>query len=568
KGREVIAILKLLTHTARNYPGVFHNGKPSHTLPIIGRILPFFVEPAFRYVSVVAASAVLLDCSHYVSPSSLKHVASQVFAALIPCLERYKENPSLHLDKVVNIFEELVVENKILLAHNIRELPLLPSIPMLAKVNKVIEEARGSMSLRDHLRHAVDGLNHESLNVRYLVACELSKFLSAKGKDVIDLILGEFVGAVDPAKFKTASCPRFKIECSDDDLILELIHEHLTRVFRAASDTIVQDSAALAIQELLKLAGCQASLDGSDLSSTSQHSKGRESLENSETDVKANGSRANIFGACRGIVRHDMETAFYLLPYLVLNALCHGTAEACQGITEEILIYYLFSMLQHQRAVGQQFVELLEDSVNGLDEPDGLFGLANLRTANRTGAAASSSIANFSLLPPNLPSISSTQPSKESEDAAKTILLYTRWIHYTGQKQKEDVISLYSRVRELQLKWEKGYFFMAKYCDDLLVDAKKRQEENQEALKDGHSGSRIMVSSSGGGILHSKTDEKPWWSYLPDVLLFYAKGLHRGHKHLFQALPRLLTLQFEFGSKYHREGLSSNKKVKNVHGRV
>ncbi|KAF3772804.1 Serine/threonine-protein kinase [Nymphaea thermarum] len=142
-----------------------------------------------------------------VSPSSLKHVASQVFAALIPWLERYKENPSLHLDKVVNIFEELVVENKILLAHNIRELPLLPSIPMLGKVNKVIEEARGSMSLRDHLRHAVDGLNHESLNVR------------------------------------------------------------------AASDTIVQDSAALAIQELLKLAGCQASLDGSDLSSTSQHSK-------------------------------------------------------------------------------------------------------------------------------------------------------------------------------------------------------------------------------------------------------------------------------------------------------
>ncbi|KAF3783049.1 Serine/threonine-protein kinase [Nymphaea thermarum] len=1028
-----------------------------------------------------------------VSPSSLKHVASQVFAALIPCLERYKENPSLHLDKVVNIFEELVVENKILLAHNIRELPLLPSIPMLAKVNKVIEEARGSMSLRDHLRHAVDGLNHESLNVRYMVACELSKFLSAKGKDVIDLILGESsadldilsslitsllkgcaeesrthvgqrlklvsadclgaVGAVDPAKFKTASCPRFKIECSDDDLIFELIHEHLTRVFRAASDTIVQDSAALAIQELLKLAGCQASLDGSDLSSTSQHSKGREFQENSvkgtsidnheinergkrlwarfsnyvkeiiapcltskfqlqsvtesvvagpiyrpsmslrrwiyswirKLMLQANGSRANIFSACRGIVRHDMETAFYLLPYLVLNALCHGTAEACQGITEEILsvlnaaasessgaavhgtaggqrevcIQAIFTLLDnlgqwvddlkqeitvsqstrqlpkttsHQMTepapnIGQlniQFnnvsellvaipkvtlakasircqayarsllyfeshvreksgsfnpaaetsgpfadddISFLMEIYSGLDEPDGLFGLANLRkssglydqllinekignwaealtcceqalqtepnsaprhsgvlncllnmchlqamityvdglisrlhqhkktwfmqgvqaawrlgrwdlmdeylagadkegaicsgpvsnasfdmgiakilqammrkdqylvceriaqskqallaplaaagmesytraypfivklhmlreledfhnllngdsflersfsldfpqflklvkewedrlhytqpslwarepllalrrmvysvsnlgaevgicwlryaklcrsaghyeTASRAileaqssgapnvhieksklfwstrktdraiaelqqallnmpieilGAAASSSIANFSLLPPNLPSISSTQPSKESEDAAKTILLYTRWIHYTGQKQKEDVISLYSRVRELQPKWEKGYFFMAKYCDDLLVDAKKRQEENQEALKDGHSGSRIIVSSSGGGILHSKTDEKPWWSYLPDVLLFYAKGLHRGHKHLFQALPRLLTLWFEFGSNYHREGLSSNKEVKNVHGRV
>ncbi|KAH7833650.1 hypothetical protein Vadar_008436 [Vaccinium darrowii] len=28
----------------------------------------------------------------------------------------------------------------------------------------------------------------------------------------------------------------------------------------------------------------------------------------------------------------------------------------------------------------------------------------------------------------------------------KTLLLYSRWIHYTGQKQKEDVIGLYSRV--------------------------------------------------------------------------------------------------------------------------
>nr|GFC39149.1 serine/threonine-protein kinase ATR [Tanacetum cinerariifolium] len=46
--------------------------------------------------------------------------------------------------------------------------------------------------------------------------------------------------------------------------------------------------------------------------------------------------------------------------------------------------------------------------------------------------------------------------------------------------------------------------------------------------------------------------------HLPDVLLFYAKGLHKGHKNLFQALPRLLTLWFELGSIYKREGLSSN----------
>ncbi|PKI59831.1 hypothetical protein CRG98_019779 [Punica granatum] len=45
--REVVAILKLISQTARNIPGVFYHGKASAVLPVIGRILPFFTEPAF-----------------------------------------------------------------------------------------------------------------------------------------------------------------------------------------------------------------------------------------------------------------------------------------------------------------------------------------------------------------------------------------------------------------------------------------------------------------------------------------------------------------------------------------
>ncbi|RZC53873.1 hypothetical protein C5167_012740 [Papaver somniferum] len=91
---------------------------------------------------------------------------------------------------------------------------------------------------------------------------------------------------------------------------------------------------------------------------------------------------------------------------------------------------------------------------------------------------------------------------------------------------KEDVIRLYTKVRELQPRWEKGYFYMAKYYNELLVDARIWQE---------------------------------------DVLLLYAKGLRWGHRNLYQAVPRLLTLWFDFGSKYYREGLSSNKQIKLVH---
>nr|KAJ0216324.1 hypothetical protein LSAT_V11C300104440 [Lactuca sativa] len=1001
-----------------------------------------------------------------VSPSSTKHVISQVFASLIPLIEKHKEQSSPHMIKIVKIFEELVFENKSVLKQHICEFPPLPNIPPLAEVNRVIEEVRGVMTLKDQLRNIVDGLNHENINVRYMVACELSKLLKLRREEVTVMVNGEgdsdmdvlsslitsllrgcaeesrtvvgqrlklvcadclgLLGAVDPAKVKGFSNQRFKIACSDDDLIFELIHKHLARAFRAAPDTTIQDSAALAIQELLKIAGCEASLDenvsvsNGNVSGRGQRLWGRFSnyvkeiiapcltsrfqLPNvsdsassgpiyqpslsfrrwisnwvKKLTVHATGSRAMIFNACRGIVRHEVQTATYLLPYLVLNAVLHGTQEARHGITEEILsvlnaaasesstipvpgissgqsevcIQAVFNLLDnlgqwvddieqelalsqslkssvskqkmkdhtmtatasssldpdqlsqcknvsellsaipkvtlakasfrcqayarsllyfecHVREKSGSFnpsaeksgvfededVSFLMEIYSGLDEPDGLSGLASLRksksfqdqllinkkagnwaevltsceqalqmeptsvqrhsdvlnclinmchlqavvthvdglicripqykktwcmqgvqaawrlgrwdltdeyldgaeeegllcsssesnasfdmdvakilramrmkdqfsvgekialskqaliaplaaagmdsytraypfvvklhvlqeledfhsilngesflekscvsepefvkvtenwenrlrltqpslwtrepllafrrlvfgasglggqvgsfwiqyaklcrsaghyeTANRAileakasgaanvhmekakllwstrrsdgaiaelqhslmnmpveviGSAAMSSITSLSLVPLNQPSLPcNTQASNENRDVAKTLLLYSRWIHYTGLKQKEDVIGLFSRVRELQPKWEKGYFYAAKYCDEVLVDARKRQEDNSEV------GQRMVSSSS-----TTSNSEKPWWYFLPDVLLFYAKGLHRGHKNLFQALPRLLTLWFEFGSIYQRKGASSNKDMKLVHGKV
>lgn len=1026
-----------------------------------------------------------------VMPSSIKHIISQVFASLLPFLERDRENPSIHLDKVVKILEELVLKNSVTLNEHIREFPPLPSIPALTEVSKAIEKARGSMTLKDQLRDVVEGLNHENLNVRYMVVCELRKLQDLRWKDVTTLITAEAgsdldvlsslitsllrgcaeesrtavgqrlklvcadclgaLGAVDPAKVKGFSCQRFKIQCSDDDLIFELIHKHLARAFRSAPDTVIQDSAALAIQELLKIAGCEASLDANASTSTLQAHKDKETWNAVASGIKstdisrgmnnrgqrlwdrfsnyvkeiiapcltsrfqlpnvadstyagpiyrpsmsfrrwiffwirkltvhATGSRASIFNACRGIVRHDMQTAIYLLPYLVLNAVCHGTKEARHSISEEILsvldaaasensgasvqgftggqsevcIQAVFTLLdnlgqwvddveqelalsqssqslakqqkskdqssnsltdQDQLLVQCKYVsELLsaipkvtlarasfrcqayarslmyfesyvreksgafnpaaersgtfeDEDVSHLmeiycclDEPDGLSGLAHLRnslrlqdqllinkkagnwadvltsceqalqmepnsvqrhsdvlncllnmchlqamvthvdglisripqykkawcmqgvqaawrlgkwelmdeylggaeeegllcscsesnasfdldvakilqammkkdhfsvaeklalskhsliaplaaagmdsymraypfvvklhllreledfhsllsgdsflektfhlgdsafskmmdnwenrlrftqpslwarepllalrrlvfgasglraqvgncwlqyaklcrldghyeTANRAileaqvsgapnvtmekakllwstrrsdgaiaelqqsllnkpvevlGSAAISSITSLSLVPLNAPPlICDSQAINENKHIAKTLLLYSRWTHYTGQKQKEDVLSLYTRVRELQPKWEKGYFYMAKYCDEVLADARKRQEENFEH------GPRLVPSATSVGCSNLKV-EKRWWSYMPDVLLFYAKGLHRGHKNLFQALPRLLTLWFDFGSMYQRSGASNNKDLKSVQGKV
>nr|XP_043624485.1 serine/threonine-protein kinase ATR [Erigeron canadensis] len=985
-----------------------------------------------------------------VSPSSTKHVISQVFAAIIPLLEKQKGHSILHMMQIVKILEELVFENKSVLKQHIYEFPPLPNIPALAEVNKVIDDARGTMTLKDQLRDIVVGLNHENLNVRYMVACELSKLLKLKRDDVAVMVDGEedsdmdvlsslitsllrgcaeesrtivgqrlklvcadclgSLGAIDPAKVKGFSNQRFKIACSDDDLIFELIHKHLARAFRAAPDTSVQDMAALAIQELLKIAGCNASLEedvsASHISklnvSNKMDGRGQRLWDRFSNYIKeiiapcltsrfhlpnmadsassgpiyqpslsfrrwifnwvkkltahATGSRASIFNACRGIVRRDMQTATYLLPYLVLHVVLHGTEDARRGITQEILsvldaaasesvpgissgqsevcIQAVFTLLDnlgqwvddvkqeltlsqsnskqklkhnslnyildsdqlsmqcehvsellsaipkvtlakasfrcqayarsllyfecHVREKSGSFnpsaeksgifededVSFLMEIYSGLDETDGLSGLASLRkskslqdqllinkkagnwaevltsceqalqmeptsvqrhsdvlnclinmchlqavvthvdglisripqykktwcmqgiqaawrlgrwdltdeyldgadeegllcsssesnasfdmdvakilramrmkdqfsvsekialskqaliaplaaagmdsytraypyvvklhvlqeledfhsilngesflekscagqpeflkvtenwdnrlrftqpslwtrepllafrrlvfgasgltgqvgncwvqyaklcrssghyeTANRAileamasgaanvhmekakllwstrrsdgaiaelqqslmnfpveviGSATMSSITSLSLVPINQPALPcNTQASNENRDVAKTLLLYSRWIHYTGLKQKEDVMSLFSRVRLLQPKWEKGYFYAAKYCDEVLVDARKRQEENSGA-----------------------STEKAWWCFLPDVLLFYAKGLHRGHKNLFQALPRLLTLWFEFGSIYQRKGSSSKKDMKTVHDKL
>ncbi|KAJ7539120.1 hypothetical protein O6H91_11G077400 [Diphasiastrum complanatum] len=1032
----------------------------------------------------------------HVSPSNLKIVASQIVAALMPCLEGPQTDQAPHLSIAAEILEELVVSNKDILEDQARELPLLPSLPALAKVNSVLQEARGVLSLHNQLCQAADGLRHENLSVCYATGVELKKVLRAKRKDITSMILGEAaidadvisnlftallrgcaeesrtsigqkfklvcaeclgeLGAVDPVKLQVNLRRHSKIERSDEDLLFELINEHLARVLRAASDTDVQDAAALAIQELLKIGGCQTALvgrathsgpskskmlshiteavkssskDGGVSSSDSLREKGLSLWSRFSDDVKdiiapcltskyllkhsgavipsgpifrpgmsfrrwmylwirrlvsqATGQRSEIFTACRGVIRHDMGTAIFLLPYLLLNVVCDGSSEARTSVTDEILavlaeaacpdfdlalsngigecisnqhnwsgpsevsIQAVFTLLDNmgqwlddckqnlalndsiqapmpskatrsnasqptkeasrlamqcdhvsqvlaaipkQALAGASFrcqayaraflyfetyvrekcgalnpaaestgsfahkdVTFLLEIYGGLDEPDGLSGLALLRSssslrdqvlinekagnwaealtcceqalqldpnsltrqsgvldcllnmghlqtmithvdgliarmpdyikewsmrgvqaawrlgqwdlldeyvigADSDGIISTSTEGNASfdlrlakifqalrkrdhykvaeqlmqcrlaLLAPlaaasmesyaraypvvvklhmlqeledfnsmiltadedgkrheelaegsysftkehvvqdwegrlkitqpslwtrepilalrrlvysasNMPSevggcwlhyaklcraaghyetanrailqaqssgalnsymerakllwdtkrthcaISELQQAlvnavptedlgvrgtmtsgSEDPNVAKALLLIARWVHHTGQKQKEDVISLYTRVKELQPRWEKSYFFMAKYYDDLLADARRRQEETPEMSNNrGTSVKRQTMSISGNAIV---ADEKSWWTYLPDALLFYAKGLHKGHRHLFQALPRLLTLWFEFGTVYQGETMTKDKGVKTIHARV
>ncbi|CAM6089350.1 unnamed protein product [Calypogeia fissa] len=1055
------------------------------------------------------------------SPTSARNVASQIVVALMPYLEGQDEEQTA----VVEVLEELVLKNGSFLEDQSHELPILPSLPSLSKVNAVLQRARGSLSLRDQLRRASDGLTHESMSVRYMTGSELRKVMQAQRRDMTTMLAGESamdvdvvsnlvtallrgcgeesrtsisqrlkmacaeclgeLGAVDPVKLQVHLRHQSRIERSNEELVFELINDHLARVLRAATDSDIQDAAALAIQELLKFSGCHALLLGraQKTTQTSVRSRGGPPSKTSKVmtttgadantmadngeqfwrrftdDVKeiiapcltskyflkksgastpdgpifkpgmsfrrwmylwtrrlisqSTGQRAEIFIACTSVVRHDMGTALYLLPYLVLNVVCDGSVEARTSVTDEILavlaeaasistttsltglesgpgfmprgggsgpsevstqtvftlidnlgqwlddckqpsmsqsppvsggsgrgnnnfngnnpngnqieprqdanpstlhrqnVMQLLAAIPKQALAGASFrcqayarallyfethvreksgsfnpaaaasgvfadedVTLLLEIYSGLDEPDGLSGLSRLRTSTNlqdqilinekagnwaealtcceqalqmepssvvqhsgvldcllnmghlqamvthvdglvsrladhkkewymrgvqaawrlgqwdlleeyvagtdgVGASANGnsehnaafdiSLAKIlqalqkkdldlfteqimhsrqALLAPlaaasmesytrayplivklhmlqELEDFSSlaiaalkegpdssqlrvsmtdlvehwetrlkiTQPSlwtrepilalrrlilgasdlqsevgicwlqyaklcraaghfetanrailqaksvgapnahmemakllwdtKKSHRAiselqealgdtsrpvlgsafnaalsglihihgkspvkqvnqkspactpikistqvrrdkdmetAKTLLLLARWVHHTGQKQKDDVVSLYSRVKELQPKWEKGFFYMARYFDDLLADARRRQGENRENLDIGH--------ASGLHKRRLTTDDKPWWNYLPDVMLFYAKSLHKGHVHLFQAMPRLLTLWFEFGSSFCGDSLTSDRAVKAVHVRV
>ncbi|KAI3924096.1 hypothetical protein MKW92_025362 [Papaver armeniacum] len=278
---------------------------------------------------------------------------------------------------------------------------------------------------KDELRDIVDGLNHESMNVRYMAACDLRKLLNLWREDVTTLISGEAgsdldvlislitlllrgcteqsrttvgqrlklvcadcfgaLGAVDPATVKGITCERFKIECSDDDLIFELIHKHLAKAFRAAPTIIVAKHHLMVILELKEHKSqkgkevLNVSLSGSGyMDDIREMNKRRKKLwgpfqfpnvANSTTAGLIYQSSMSlgrwVFFWIRKLTGHSTgsRATKYLLPYLVLNAACHCTAEARLGITEEILSAIVNGVMGRQREVCIQAVFTLLDSL-------------------------------------------------------------------------------------------------------------------------------------------------------------------------------------------------------------
>ena len=133
----------------------------------------------------------------------------------------------------------------------------------------------------------------------------------------------------------------------------------------------------------------------------------------------------------------------------------------------------------------------------------------------------------------NDPALTNADP-KTSSSAQ---LRLARWSAATGQKQKKELQEVYKSVLSHQKFSEKANFHAAKWMDDLYKDATRR--EQQRAAQGGSETTRQRRNYD--------VDEKSI-DYVEDVIKFYATSLRYGHRHVYESLPRMLTLWFDIGA--------------------
>ena len=125
------------------------------------------------------------------------------------------------------------------------------------------------------------------------------------------------------------------------------------------------------------------------------------------------------------------------------------------------------------------------------------------------------------------------------EHAAKAVLRLARWATVTGQKQKKEILTLYSDVIRRYKSWEKSHFQVARYMDEWMKDAAKRE-------LNGETGANLPASVRRKGI---GGDDEEAIDLLSETVREYGASIKYGHRHIYESLPRMLTLWFDIGDR-------------------
>lgn len=124
--------------------------------------------------------------------------------------------------------------------------------------------------------------------------------------------------------------------------------------------------------------------------------------------------------------------------------------------------------------------------------------------------------------------------SKASHAAME--LLLAEYVESTGKKHSEQVVAHFKHVIKLRHDWDKGHFAYAQYLDKMYQEATKKPTHSTTHMFQVKKKTKVHRVASP-------------YQLLPEVIHSYGQSLVYGHSYIFQCLPRLLTLWFEFGDK-------------------
>ena len=266
----------------------------SLTGPFVGRFLPQFmvllgaaVRPQnhkdIKLQGLVGWKLLAQSLSVH-APVQLGGIVNQVVVTLLEGLQE----GGLVGAAAARVVEDLIAACKVHYPEKIRSMPPIPArLLELRHVNGMLQEARGNLTIPEHVELLLESLSDEALSVRSTALQELRAVL-ANRRDWIATLNGNhalqmrllgallkaaepganspagvaaqqacaeclgMLGAIDPSRVKLDSQPHPKRCTTEASLAVELLKKHLVRLLKTAPNLQTLDCTTLAIQEVLR----------------------------------------------------------------------------------------------------------------------------------------------------------------------------------------------------------------------------------------------------------------------------------------------------------------------------
>ncbi|CAB9501042.1 protein kinase ATR [Seminavis robusta] len=141
------------------------------------------------------------------------------------------------------------------------------------------------------------------------------------------------------------------------------------------------------------------------------------------------------------------------------------------------------------------------------------------------------------------------------------VLLSTQWIVEGGLKDGAEIMNRFETIHKLAHKMEKGNFYFAKYVDSIVSNRIAAMMSSPQAQN------QARVDED---IVRSEAIKKDSWcqQYMLKAMEHYTLSLRLSLKHVYHALPRLLSLWFELSSVLASEKVGSTTQSGNKKQRV